>query len=251
MKLNLLTVDSPKTRKGEKLGYLTGILYMAPSDESGYNVCPMALRKGEMPDGIKSACSLSCLTFAGKGLMPAVRAARNRRTKLYFEDREAFMAQVREDIVRLQKLATAEGWQGLVIRLDGTSDLGIGEDFAREFPSVQFVDYTKILKRARSMAFNPDHPTNWHITYSAFEHTSIETIRSLTESGINVSMVFAGKTLPDSYMGIRVIDGDETDLRHLDPQGVIVGLRMKGVSNAFKASGAASGFARTIELVAA
>jgi len=79
----------------------------------------------------------------------------------------------------------------------------------------------------------------------------MDTIRSLTESGINVSMVFAGKTLPDSYAGIRVIDGDETDLRHLDPVGVIVGLRMKGVSNAFKASGAASGFARTIELVAA
>ena len=70
MKLHLLTVDSPKTRKGEALGILTGILYMAPSDESGYNVCPMALRKGEEPDGFKSQCSRSCLTFAGKGMMP-------------------------------------------------------------------------------------------------------------------------------------------------------------------------------------
>lgn len=251
MKLNLLTVDSPKTRKGEKLGILTGILYMAPSDESGYNVCPMALRKGEKPDGIKSSCSLSCLTFAGKGLMPAVRAARNRRTTLYFENRAEFMTQVRADIVTLQRVAVRDGWDGLVIRLDGTSDLGLGEHFAREFPTVQFVDYTKIIKRARGMAFDPEHPANWHITYSAFEHTSIETIRGLTEAGINVSIVFAGKVLPESYMGIRVIDGDETDLRHLDPVGVIVGLRMKGVSNAFKASGAASGFARTIELVAA
>jgi hypothetical protein len=251
MKLNLLTVDSPKTRKGEKLGYLTGILYLAPSDESGENVCPMALRQGEKPDGIKSACSLSCLTFAGKGLMPAVRAARNRRTTLYFEDREAFMAQVRADIVTLQRAVERDGWDGLVIRLDGTSDLGLGEDFAREFPTIQFVDYTKILKRALSMVLDLDHPANWHITYSAFEHTTLETIQGLTESGINVSMVFAGKVLPESYMGIRVIDGDETDLRHLDPVGVIVGLRMKGVSNAFKASGAASGFARTIELVAA
>lgn len=251
MKLNLLTVDSPKTRKGEKLGYLTGILYMAPSDESGYNVCPMALRKDEIADGVKSACSRSCLTFAGKGMMPAVRAARVRRTRLYFEDRVAFYTMIREDIETLIRVVARDGWDGLVIRLDGTSDLGLAETFARFFPSVQFVDYTKVLKRAWDFAIGLDFPDNWHITFSASENTTDDLIRRLTDRAVNVSMVFAGKTLPTHYMGIPVIDGDETDLRHLDPVGVIVGLRMKGVSNAFKAQGAESGFARVIPLALA
>ena len=250
MKLHLLTVDSPKTRKGESLGILTGILYIAPSDESGYNVCPMALRADEQPDGFKSQCSRSCLTFAGKGMMPAVRAARVRRTKLYFEDRAAFMAFVWSDIEALRMRVVREGWAGLVIRLDGTSDLGLAAHFAPLFPSVQFVDYTKVFKRAANQK-TVGHPANWSVTFSASEVTKPYTIRSLLDMGINVSMVFAGKTLPTEYDGHTVIDGDVTDLRHLDPKGVIVGLRMKGVSNAFKAAGAASGFARVIPLQAA
>ena len=251
MKLHLLTVDSPKTRKGEALGFLTGILYMAPSNESGFNVCPMALMKDEVADGIKSICSQSCLTFAGKGNMPAVRAARVRRTKLFFEDRELFMYQIMADITMLEMVAKREGWQGLVIRLDGTSDLGLARHFAPLFPSVQFVDYTKVLRRARAQAYDPEHPKNWAITFSASEVTSEYVMRGLLDDLINVSVVFAGKDLPSTYMGWPVIDGDVTDLRHLDPKGVIVGLRMKGVSNAFKAAGAASGFARTIPILAA
>lgn len=247
MKLHLLTVDSPKTRKGESLGILTGILYLAPSDESGHNVCPMALRKGEAPDGIRSMCSTSCLTFAGKGMMPAVRAARVRRTRLYFEDRAAFMAQVHQDIEALRMRVVREGWDGLVIRLDGTSDLGLAAHFAPLFPSVQFVDYTKVGKRA----FDALRVPNWSVTFSASEITSDHMIEMMICNGINVSVVFAGKDLPTEYDGHTVIDGDVTDLRHLDPKGVIVGLRMKGVSNAFKAQGAASGFARTIPIMAA
>jgi hypothetical protein len=250
MKLNLLTVDSPKTRKGESMGILTGILYMAPSDESGYNVCPMALKRDDVADGIRSECSRSCLTFAGKGMMAAVRAARVRRTKLYFENRELFMSQVWADIVTLAARVAREGWSGLVIRLDGTSDLGLAAHFAPLFPGVQFVDYTKVLKRARQQTM-AGHPSNWHITFSASEVTSDALILGLLNDGVNVSMVFAGRDLPESYMGWPVIDGDVTDLRHLDPVGVIVGLRMKGVSNAFKAQGAASGFARVIPLAVA
>jgi hypothetical protein len=34
--------------------------------------------------------------------------------------------------------------------------------------------------------------------------------------------------LPETYLGLPVIDGDQSDLRFLDPQGVIVGLKAKG-----------------------
>ena len=53
----------------------------------------------------------------------------------------------------------------------------------------------------------------------------------------NVAVVF-GDGLPDTFMGHRVIDGTEHDLRHLDPQPVIVGLDPKGK----KAKADTSGF---------
>ena len=44
-------------------------------------------------------------------------------------------------------------------------------------------------------------------------------------------MVFEGKQLPKKFMGYKVIDGDEYDMRYLDEQGVIVGLKFKFVRN--------------------
>ena len=39
----LLNIDNnAKTVKGQKYGYMTAVLYLAPSNESGFNVCPMA-----------------------------------------------------------------------------------------------------------------------------------------------------------------------------------------------------------------
>jgi hypothetical protein len=41
-----------------------------------------------------------------------------------------------------------------------------------------------------------------------------------------VAAVF--KDVPDTWQGFPVINGDESDLRFLDPSGVIVGLKAKG-----------------------
>ena len=49
-------------------------------------------------------------------------------------------------------------------------------------------------------------------------------------------MVFRN-SLPKEYFGYKVIDGDDTDLRFLDPEGCIVGLIEKG-----KAKSDQSGF---------
>jgi len=45
--------------------------------------------------------------------------------------------------------------------------------------------------------------------------------------GGNVAIVFR-KELPETYKGYKVVNGDEHDLRFLDPQNVIVGLKAKG-----------------------
>lgn len=239
----LLSIEADaKTRKGSALGVLTGVLYMAPSDVSGFNVCPMALRTGDTPDGVRSQCSRSCLFTAGRGAFANVRDARIARTRLYFEDRDAFMAQLRREIAALVRKAQRMGMVPAV-RLDGTSDLGIARDLAPEFPDVRFYDYTKVLKRALAT----DRPANWHVTYSASEVTDDATVLRATALGVNVSMVFdvpKGRDLPAYYLGRPVIDGDVSDVRFYDPAGVIVGLRAKGAARKDR-----TGFVRSIPIV--
>jgi hypothetical protein len=43
---------------------------------------------------------------------------------------------------------------------------------------------------------------------------------------MNVTVVF--DKLPETYMGKTVFDADDTDLRFLDPRGVVLGLKAKG-----------------------
>jgi hypothetical protein len=52
----------------------------------------------------------------------------------------------------------------------------------------------------------------------------IEGVR--TSSDMNIAVVF--DKLPATFLGRPVINGDETDLRFLDPRRVIVGLKAKG-----------------------
>ncbi len=87
-------------------------------------------------------------------------------------------------------------------------------------------DYTAWSPRLR--ASRPDWYT---LTFSAKETHQVSDIRELVESGHNVAVPFAvrkGMPLPAYWQGMRVIDGDVTDFRPDDPQGVIVGLRAKG-----------------------
>lgn len=90
-------------------------------------------------------------------------------------------------------------------------------------------------------------PRNYDLTFS-FSGTNETASRRELERGRRVAVVFlgmrhkggewhaiggAGKRLvanvplPENFWGIPVVDGDESDLRALDPGGVIVGLRYK------------------------
>jgi hypothetical protein len=243
--MNLLSVGNPKTIKGEAKGYLTFILHLAPASESGYNVCPMAT------DG----CKAGCLNKAGRGGMFAkgtntnvIQQARIRKTRLFFEDRTSFMAQLVKDI-QLGIKQAAKANLIPVFRLNGTSDLSWekysavldGVQYANvfeAFPTIQFYDYTKVPGRKVAAI------QNYKLTFSAADGNQDNVVRAISK-GTNVSVVFTtrkGKDLPAVYMNRPVIDGDDSDLRFLDPQGVIVGLRMKG-NNAMKAGMVRSGFA--------
>jgi hypothetical protein len=209
--MKLLTTKNHKIVKGEKLGYLTGILHLAPGSISGYEVCPKR----------SSGCTHSCLFMSGMGVFSTVQAARIKKTKEFFENRTVFLEQLKKDIEALKKKADKLQMK-TAVRLNGTSDIewtrfGIME----EFPDIQFYDYTKVPNRLTKA-----NPSNYYLTFSLSENNLTESMAML-KLGWNVAAVFRND-IPSEWNGYQVINGDESDVRFLDPQGVVVGLKAKG-----------------------
>lgn len=220
MKL-LATGNNAKTILSDAMGeYLTGILYLAPADLSGYQVCPHAKLAG---------CAEACLNTAGRGAFNNVQAARIRKTRMFFEAREAFMLQLEKDIIALERKAEKLGVKPAV-RLNGTSDIrfervpfGEYANIMERFPNVQFYDYTKNNTRSNL-------PANYNLTwsYSNASERYAAGMHKARDNGHNVAVVFRKESLPASFCGIEVIDGTTHDLRFTDKAGVIVGLCAKG-----------------------
>ena len=221
----LLSVSSDaKTIKGETLGFLTGILYLAPANTTKWNTCSMA----------KTAkCDVACLYSAGRGAFSSVQLARINKTTWFFTERNSFMQQLVVDIAKLIKKANKQGLQPLV-RLNGTSDIrwetvGFTDTDGIEyvnifaaFPDIQFYDYTKDVNRK-------DLPANYDVTFS---YSGVEGFQPfVTKALLNnmrMAVVFRKEQdIPATFKGIRVVSGDNSDVRHLDDK-VIVGLYAKG-----------------------
>ncbi len=238
----LLTIDgNPKVMKGNKLGYLTAILHLAPADlaEVG-NLCPHST----------PGCRAACLNTAGRGGMfkeggtNTIQEARKRKSRDFMLTRAEFMTQLHKEIGSFVAKAAKRNLVPCV-RLNGTSDIQwekinhMGKSLMEHFPSVQFYDYTKYPSRKRL-------PANYHLTFSLAESNDAKACVALA-GGVNVAVVFGvarSKPLPQSFTiggkTFPVVNGDDTDLRFLDPKGVIVGLRAKGRARKDK-----TGFVRT------
>jgi hypothetical protein len=136
-----------------------------------------------------------------------------------------------------------------VVRLDGTSDLGLAADLHVEFPAIMFYDYTKVQARvARWLRLRgAGLAKNWHLTFSAGASDSPGLVGRMIARGVNVAVPMAiarGAALPATFEGERVIDGDLHDARFTDDVGVVVGLRAKGGS--VKRGGVETGFLRVV-----
>ena len=82
---------------------------------------------------------------------------------------------------------------------------------------------------------------NYHLTFSAADGNDADVTKAI-QQGYNIATVFGIKKtvpMPELYLGTPVYNGDESDLRFLDPKGVIVGLYAKG-----KAKKDTSGFVK-------
>ena len=219
MTFKLLSTANPKIQKGTKLGYLSFILHLAPADLSGKETCPKRT----------AGCTAACLNTAGRGGMfkkgentNMIQKARIRKTVQFFFDRDQFMLDLAYDIQKAIRFAEKQGLIP-VFRLNGTSDLSwekykvpvfCTKNIFELFPNVQFYDYTKVLGRKVK-----DIP-NYHLTFSKADGNDADCAKAL-EQGMSVVAVY--DEIPEG-----VPSADETDLRFLDPKGIMLGLKAKG-----------------------
>ena len=233
--------SNAKTVKGDGEAYETAIMYLAPFTVAGVgNVCAMAER---------AKCWEGCLNTAGRGVFNSVQKARVNKTTRYMRERVGFMSDLVKDLIRFSNYCEKKGVRPAV-RLNGTSDImwekghpvevkGVRYSSVMEaFPEIQFYDYSKIYTRVDRLL-----PRNYSITLSfsaANSDYATEIMSRLWAGKANVAVVYRTKDrvqgLVKGYYALKVdgrtfpvIDGDETDMRFLDPQGgYVVALYAKG-----------------------
>lgn len=224
--MKLLTVNgNPKLVKGDKLSdkYLSAIMHLSPINT---RICPYQ-------DIAK--CKEACLNTAGRGGIfkkgentNTIQEARKRKTDLFLNDRDTFMELLVKDIQAFVRKCERLDKKPC-IRLNGTSDIQWElipvDNYANifdMFSDVQFYDYTKIPTRKVS------HIKNYHLTWS-YSEANDKYARLFEQVPYNKAVVFHGG-LPSMFKGIRVIDGDTTDMRFLDKTNRVIGLKAKGLA---------------------
>lgn len=216
------SLDSPKAIKARAFGYMNAINYMAPAETAGVgDMCPWS----------SVACRALCLgehsgqaAMHAEGKTNACLESRKAKTVMFMRARAQFMRELAAGIGRASRKAAREGLQ-LCVRLNGATDIN-WIAVIKQYPTIQFVDYTKSVARALAHAAGK-LPANYHITFS-FAGDNHSECEQVLAAGGNVAVVFSGP-FPTTYFGRRVINGDEHDLRHLDERGgLIVGLSPKG-----------------------
>lgn len=232
----LLGLDTnAKTVKGEKYGIKTAILYLVPANGAGagVNLCAMA----EL-----ARCKAPCLFSAGRGAMSNVMLSRLRKTLYFLQHRDAFMRQLHNEIFDLRAKAQRDGFK-LLVRLNGTSDIRFenipvahelgARNIFEAFPDVQFYDYTKIANRRNI-------PANYDLTFSYSGAPGYAPyVAKAVAAGQRIAVVFRHRYTVEkmlangeTFLGLPVVDGDDSDIRHLDPMGAVVALYAKGKAKA-------------------
>lgn len=235
-------LSNPKIAKNAKEnGVNTYGLHLSPEKQSGFNTCASA------SDGCKKAC---LHTSGNPAYFAAKFAARKAKTIMYFKNRPLFMAILAKEVLAATAFCTRQN-MAVAFRLNATSDIKWEKSKTKAngifwtvtdmihslSPFAKLYDYTKIANRVL--------PEFYTLTFSLCEDNDVAAANELLR-GKNVAVVFdtkRGKSLPSVYtvhgVTVPVIDGDITDYRPEDVQGVIVGLRAKG-----KARNDDSGFVR-------
>ena len=215
----ILGESSAKTIKGEKIGYLTAICYLVPDPK----LCPFAIMAG---------CFEPCLKSAGRGAFNSVQKARAEKTAFFYDNQRAFMLSLCADIWTHIRRAANLNLIPLV-RPNGTSDIPFenilidGKTIFQIFADCMFYDYTK--HPSRNLAGKTANNYDLTFSFSALTPKPIS-IKGLTNPANKRTAVvfYKREEIPLMFRNWPVIDGDNTDVRHIEPQNVVVALYAKG-----------------------
>lgn len=193
-------------------GILVYGLSLAQSNLSGINVC-----RWSTPE-----CRRACVGKNGNNGYPAVMQAKIAKTRFLFEHPQAAGILLADFWEKAQSKTIESEVGGRLNTYSDINWIATAPWIFEHFVDINFYDYTKDWGRVSPYG-------NYHLTYSASEKTTDEEIIRFVEAGNNVAVVFSSwSTLPDTHLGLPVVDGDKDDVRWRDPAGVIVGLRRKG-----------------------
>jgi len=200
-------------------------LYLAPAYQYGkLNSCTHRTKE----------CEQACLYNSGRARIEIdsnksmIKDCREVKTRLFYENTGYFMQWLIAEIIRDKAKVEKQG-HFYAVRLNCTSDIDWanvlvnGLNIFEIFPDVQFYDYSKNPSKFIDIA------KNYHLTFS-YTGKNASKANELLNKGFNVAVVFntkANKPLPETFAGIKVVNGDLTDYRPTDGSGVIVGLRFK------------------------
>ena len=232
-----------KTVKCEKHNYLTAIQFMLPHREVyKYPKFAKLLRRHGIKDHNAcwwaGYCKGPCLNTSGHGAMKPAQIARGKRTVFKLLEPEAYESRAVQEVLDHTYRAHRKGMTPCV-RPNGTTDEGYGW-LIDIYPTVQFYDYTKSLKRVLT-----NKRDNYHLTFS-YDGTprNWSECKRAINHGINVAICIGGnrEDWPKKIYDRPVIDGDNLhgDLRFLDPKlkrGVFVGLSPKGKAKKLPVTG--------------
>lgn len=239
---SLLSTSNNKTEKSAKKGYTVYSLSLSPSTDNDdeVNLCPSATE----------GCAATCIAYSGFSFHARIREARRNKANYYNRNKEAFMmqlyfeiAQIKSkhdamtDSVELNRKGEVKRYKKFAIRLNTFSDVPFyafkfkffgNKNLFELFDDVQFYDYTKVFKYLEmKKRLGLD---NWHLTFSRSENNQKEVEKAI-ELGYNIAVVFRGNELPKTYLGLNVVNGDETDLTFTYPKNSVVGIIQKKVTS--------------------
>lgn len=202
--------SNQKLDKSEELIYG---LSLAQASLSGINVCHWSSHE----------CRNACVGKNGNNGFAKTMQAKIAKTRFLFE----FPEEAGVLLADFWNKAQAKVDLGYEVggRMNTFSDINWIESapwIFKTYEQIHFYDYTKQWTRVSPFE-------NYHLTYSASEHTRDEAIIDWIAQGKNVAVVFSNwRFLPSTFLGFTVVDGDKDDVRWKDPLGVIVGLKRKG-----------------------
>lgn len=216
-----------------------GVYLSAADNAYGLEVCNKQTSK---------ACRKFCLVGSGRNKIDFlagkhnVQNARNRRTMLYFANRELFCKILDVEIQRAKRQAERQG-HIFAIRFNCTSDIPLtslnkfpnGQNILERYHDVQIYDYTK---RPINLKISEQYK-NYHVVLSYYKGND-NLAKEWLAKGNSIAVVFGvtkAEDMPKTFMGYPVINGDLYDARFYDPKNCVVGLKYKVGRQDFKKVG--------------